>query len=171
MDPNPDWSPSFDLNEGFMDSTYDWSPFLDMHEAVLQTTPWRSPFASASGTQPTHASSELQQGNLAPDCGSSGVGTPQSFDQAIQTALASLDEEANPPNKHICFVPGCKKNQFTRGADLQRHIKTVHVRDEAFYCEVKGCRRHEHAIGGQRPFPRKDKMMEHMRTVHKNLRY
>ncbi|KAJ9669205.1 hypothetical protein H2201_000556 [Coniosporium apollinis] len=167
-----------------MDPNSDWSPFFDPNEAVMQT-PWRSPFASASGTQPTHASSELQQGHSAPDCSlaeagehvSSFVaqshtdGTPQPFDQAIQAALANLENEANPPNKHICFVPGCKKNQFTRGADLQRHIKTVHVRDEAFYCEVKGCRRHEHAIGGQRPFPRKDKMMEHMRTVHKNLRY
>ncbi|KAJ9666574.1 hypothetical protein H2201_003233 [Coniosporium apollinis] len=129
---NFDWPP-FDAHEGFMDPTDHWSPCLDMHERGMQT-----PFASASGSQPTHASSELHQGNFAPDCGSAGAGlrverlpqakearqdplvpcTPQPLAQAIQAALATLDNVANPPNLYICFVPGCKKNQFTRDADL-----------------------------------------------------
>ncbi|EON66889.1 hypothetical protein W97_06292 [Coniosporium apollinis CBS 100218] len=160
MELNFDWPP-LDAHEGVMNPTYDWSPFSDMHERDMQT-----PFASASDNQSTHAFSELQQGNLAPACSSAGTGTLQPLDQAIQAALAALDNAANPPNQHICFEPGCKKNQFTRDADLQRHIKTVHTRDEAFYCEVDGCPRSEVLHGVKKPFWRADKMKEHMRTVH-----
>ncbi|EON62017.1 hypothetical protein W97_01236 [Coniosporium apollinis CBS 100218] len=174
MEANFYWPPFSDLKEGSVGLTYDWSPSFDAHEGSMQTP--CSASASVSGTQPTSASSELQQGSyagavLGKNRDDKHFSTPQPFDQAIQAALANLENEASLLNQHICFVPGCKKNQFTREADLQRHIKTVHVRDEAFYCEVEGCPRHEHAPGGQRSFPRKDKMKEHMRTVHRNLGY
>lgn len=53
---------------------------------------------------------------------------------------------------------------FERYADLERHIRAVHNSDSAprFDCQVATCHRR-----GQYGFSRNDKMIEHLREVHK----
>jgi hypothetical protein len=54
---------------------------------------------------------------------------------------------------------------FKRKADLDRHRSVVHGRRTELYdCEVLGC----HRVGDY-GFTRKDKMVEHMREVHRSL--
>ena len=53
---------------------------------------------------------------------------------------------------------------FGRKADLERHIVAIHTRASAAMvdCDFPGCHRR-----GEYGFVRRDKMIEHMRDVHK----
>jgi hypothetical protein len=61
-----------------------------------------------------------------------------------------------------CGFPGCGST-FSRLPDLKRHYNGTHASEPIlFWCREAGCDR----SAGNRPFHRKDKMMEHMRTKH-----
>ena len=63
----------------------------------------------------------------------------------------------------MCFFDGCTKG-FGRSADLDRHQKQVHTREEArdkFYCDYQRCQRKDGAFG------RKDHFRDHFRDYHK----
>ncbi|KAK5731152.1 hypothetical protein LTR15_001090 [Elasticomyces elasticus] len=70
------------------------------------------------------------------------------------------------PNGHyMCLYPQCANaGLFARHADLQRHVQNVHNPETIQWvdCQHPGCHRR-----GQYGFSRKDKMVEHMREVHK----
>lgn len=62
----------------------------------------------------------------------------------------------------VCLYPGCHSAKlFTRSSDLARHMKSRHCRPE-FDCSVEGCNRK-----GEKGFPRKDKLGDHMRQKHR----
>ncbi|PVH77309.1 hypothetical protein DL98DRAFT_656855 [Cadophora sp. DSE1049] len=60
-----------------------------------------------------------------------------------------------------CSHPGCK-DTFPRKYELRRHEDGIHNPKVAVYCPVYGCKRVD------KPFPRADKFMEHMRK-HSNV--
>lgn len=64
-----------------------------------------------------------------------------------------------------CPFPRCNGKTFGRLYDYDRHHNGTHAeKPTVFWCDVVGCNRSE-AEGG-RPFPRKDKRNDHVRSVH-----
>lgn len=64
-----------------------------------------------------------------------------------------------------CVAPECTEKTLNRWPDLKRHYNGAHALDGAeHWCEVHGCRRSD--MNGGRPFPRKDKLNDHMRQAH-----
>ncbi|KAK0251729.1 hypothetical protein LTS09_013189 [Friedmanniomyces endolithicus] len=69
------------------------------------------------------------------------------------------------PQYYVCLYAQCATTgHFARHADLQRHVQVVHNPEslQRVACEFPGCHRR-----GQYGFSRKDKMVDHMREVHK----
>ena len=64
-----------------------------------------------------------------------------------------------------CDWPGCGK-AFTRKSDAARHHNSVHQLEKLFWCPVPGCIRSESFSGENRPFPRRDKLVSHMKNIH-----
>ncbi|TKA63954.1 hypothetical protein B0A55_09506 [Friedmanniomyces simplex] len=72
-----------------------------------------------------------------------------------------------PPTtgQYVCLYAQCANaRNFARYADLQRHVQVVHNPEtlQRVDCEYPGCHRK-----GEHGFSRKDKMVDHMREVHK----
>jgi hypothetical protein len=64
-----------------------------------------------------------------------------------------------------CPSSRCKHKAFTRWYDLRRHYDGTHANNgPVFWCQVHGCERSD--LEGGRPFPRKDKLSDHVRKVH-----
>jgi hypothetical protein len=63
-----------------------------------------------------------------------------------------------------CAEHGCYRRSFGRQAELRRHYYGAHTKKLAYWCEVAWCDRSQ-AIG-TRPFPRKDKLRAHVRSMH-----
>jgi hypothetical protein len=59
--------------------------------------------------------------------------------------------------KHRCVVSGCKAGAFGLRSDLQKHNKSVHLKEKDMHCTFATC---------GRCFSRKDHLDWHMRTVH-----
>ncbi|KXL43465.1 hypothetical protein M433DRAFT_961 [Acidomyces richmondensis BFW] len=95
---------------------------------------------------------------------SSGYTNPQCLQPSQQ------QQQQGHKSRYPCLFLGCQGNSsdeavvFSRAADLRRHIHIVHNREslELINCEVPGCLRK-----GLNGFTRKDKMIDHMREVHK----
>ena len=72
--------------------------------------------------------------------------------------------------KFKCSHPDCADEHFNRHADFRRHYSAFHeARPIQYFCSVSGCLRSREPSGrskGRSFGPRKDKMEEHMRTVH-----
>jgi len=97
------------------------------------------------------------------------------FTQAIALAHTgySDDVSSTPPRKKgvqcekiSCDWPECTRS-FRRQSDLVRHRDTIHQKKKKFWCTAPGCNRSESYGGLKRPFPRKDKLNEHVRNIHK----
>jgi len=66
----------------------------------------------------------------------------------------------------VCSEPQCYGRTFGRRQELVRHYNGAHAPPDAgnmFWCAVPGCDR------GVRPFPRKDKLNDHVRKVHMSM--
>ncbi|KAF1848356.1 uncharacterized protein K460DRAFT_353344 [Cucurbitaria berberidis CBS 394.84] len=73
--------------------------------------------------------------------------------------------------KFKCLHAGCDDLTFGRQADFKRHYENVHApRKLEYFCPTEGCSRSKKPANGKskgRSFNnRKDKMEEHVRTVH-----
>jgi hypothetical protein len=67
--------------------------------------------------------------------------------------------------KFKCLEPRCARKTFNRQAELRRHYDTIHApRKPEYWCRVASCQRSQ-ANGGY-PFPRRDKLRDHMRKIH-----
>ncbi|KXT14842.1 hypothetical protein AC579_4098 [Pseudocercospora musae] len=64
---------------------------------------------------------------------------------------------------YYCLYQGCEHGS-KRKADLDRHVQVTHLRESLILvdCQYVGCDRK-----GKYGFTRKDKMVDHMRDVHK----
>jgi hypothetical protein len=63
--------------------------------------------------------------------------------------------------------PGClqadgRPTSVTHEDDLSRHMQRHSPHRQLYPCSVGGCKR-----GGENGLPRRDKLLEHMREVHK----
>lgn len=93
-------------------------------------------------------------------------------------ALTSSDAPSDPVigqvtrlGKFKCLVSGCDDLTFGRQADFKRHYENVHTpRKIEYFCPEEGCSRSRRPANGKskgRSFnSRRDKMEEHVRTVH-----
>jgi hypothetical protein len=64
-----------------------------------------------------------------------------------------------------CGAPGCAGKTFGRWYDFKRHFNGAHATVRAVYwCPAHGCARGE-AVG-ERPFPRKNKVNDHVEAMH-----
>jgi hypothetical protein len=67
--------------------------------------------------------------------------------------------------KFKCNHANCEYRTFSRPAELKRHYTTTHAsRKPALWCPFATCERS--AIIGIKPFPRKDKLKDHIRQRH-----
>jgi hypothetical protein len=79
-------------------------------------------------------------------------------DTVIGTALKN--------GRFKCAAQGCGSKSFNRLPELRRHYNTVHAaKKPEFWCDVQCCTRS--AAAGSRPFHRRYRLMDHMRTMHK----
>ncbi|RMZ33341.1 hypothetical protein D0859_02521 [Hortaea werneckii] len=92
---------------------------------------------------------------------------PTGYQQPQQPTVQP--QSTNGPPQYPCLHTRCAAGQisFTRYADLQRHINSFHNRDLVTCTYVdpttgKPCHRR-----GEYGFTRRDKMIGHMRAVHK----
>lgn len=69
--------------------------------------------------------------------------------------------------QYRCRFAGCE-DTFGRLPDFTRHYDGRHAHQgPTFWCPEQGCPRSEG--NGGKPFPRKDKMMDHMQKIHKRI--
>ncbi|KAE9364065.1 hypothetical protein N431DRAFT_423163 [Stipitochalara longipes BDJ] len=63
-----------------------------------------------------------------------------------------------------CPIAGCSHSEpFDKKPDLDRHVKSIHE-GSSFVCPIESC--DASTVG----FPRKDKLVQHMRETHNNVR-
>lgn len=69
-----------------------------------------------------------------------------------------------------CSHPDCRRRTFGRWGEFNRHYNGSHASDKTvFWCPVAGCSRSEAKGTSNRPFPRKDRMMDHVMKIHGSL--
>lgn len=67
--------------------------------------------------------------------------------------------------RFMCPHRQCVRKSFARLAELKRHYEGAHApRKHTFWCHVPSCKRSRGV--GQRSFPRKDKLKDHVRMAH-----
>lgn len=75
--------------------------------------------------------------------------------------------------KFKCSDPECEDLRFGRQADFKRHFTNTHAdRVLEFFCPIRGCERSKNPVKrskGRSFGGRKDKMQEHVQTVHHKL--
>jgi hypothetical protein len=80
--------------------------------------------------------------------------------------VCAVHATTNP--KHFvfhCIHPRCHGRTFTRWYHFDRHYNGAHAAEKTvFWCPVRGCSRSEGGTG--RPFPRRDKMIDHAAKMH-----
>ncbi|KAF2854096.1 DUF339-domain-containing protein [Plenodomus tracheiphilus IPT5] len=86
---------------------------------------------------------------------------PEIGDARFHTIGYVCDEE-DKEYVFKCGDLGCSDKSFGRWTDLKRHYEGAHAvaRRATFWCAVQGCDRSE--AFGDRPFPRKDKLADHL---------
>lgn len=62
-----------------------------------------------------------------------------------------------------CSITGCSVGPFGKRSDVNRHVASIHSKS-GFFCPIESC---QSMTTG---FPRKDKLVKHMREVHDNVR-
>ena len=110
-----------------------------------------------------------------------GHSPPHSQQQVRRRRRRTSSLQEGPPDpvighvtqsgKYTCVNPGCNGITFGRQADFKRHVGNTHEPQKLeYFCPEDGCARSKRPTGGKskgRSFNnRKDKMEEHLRTVH-----
>ncbi|KAF2821707.1 hypothetical protein CC86DRAFT_386092 [Ophiobolus disseminans] len=139
---------------------YDVTMSLDMRS--LQDEEMASYHSSKSST-PSVASSWLDDPPryLSDARGSSNLYTidPTSLSAHSGAHGETRAVETSRPRRRAVECSKCSKT-FGRSVDLRRHMLSRHEELLQFWCKVPHCTR------GGRPFPRKDKLADHVRKVH-----
>jgi hypothetical protein len=107
-----------------------------------------------------HKTALLQSWNGLTTCG-----WPKCSSSRVFKDKCALNEHIT--NIHVtplcCSIAGCSVGPFGKKSDLNRHIAAIHGKP-GFFCPVESC---ESRTAG---FPRKDKLVKHMRDEHDNVR-
>jgi len=74
----------------------------------------------------------------------------------VSTATTTLTRSTT---RYICA--DCPST-FSRKTDRDRHASSLHGAGPKFYCQIQGCR------FGIQGFPRRDKLVDHMRKGHRD---
>lgn len=112
---------------------------------------------------------------------SSSTATPTAA-TTVQNTLTSQATGGDPVigqvtlgGRFTCLSKICRDDEtltFNRHADFKRHYTNMHARKlTEYFCPEKGCHRSRHPADGKkgRSFKgRRDKMKEHVKTVHDN---
>lgn len=54
---------------------------------------------------------------------------------------------STPSPEYVCLYDGCRQKAFRRSADLDRHIKHVHLKPpDVYFCDYSRCPRSERAV-------------------------
>ncbi|KAK7697827.1 hypothetical protein SLS64_013159 [Diaporthe eres] len=54
---------------------------------------------------------------------------------------------STPSPEYVCLYDGCRQKAFRRSADLDRHIKHVHLKPpDVYFCDYNRCPRSEKAV-------------------------
>jgi len=84
----------------------------------------------------------------------------------LQVTISNQDNHVSGSRtRHICQWYACRSS-FSRKADLQRHIDTVHLKLGLHHCQVDGCSK---GFGQWKGYSRLDKLQEHMRKKHSEV--
>ncbi|KAH7392064.1 hypothetical protein DE146DRAFT_129410 [Phaeosphaeria sp. MPI-PUGE-AT-0046c] len=97
------------------------------------------------------------------------LGRVHSFPGAIETPTVCAVQPTDNPHVFVfsCTSPQCGARTFTRWYDFSRHYNGRHATEKTtFWCPIAGCTRSEG--NGNRGFPRKDKMMDHVSSMHRH---
>ncbi|KAH7070566.1 hypothetical protein BKA63DRAFT_555667 [Paraphoma chrysanthemicola] len=97
----------------------------------------------------------------------SSICPPSSSSSSSSSSDVCTVRATNNPRVFVfrCSLPRCRRRTFGRWCDFDRHYNGAHAAVKTvFWCPVADCPRNEDE--GTRPFPRKDKMMDHARKVH-----
>ncbi|KAH7350405.1 hypothetical protein BKA66DRAFT_541164 [Pyrenochaeta sp. MPI-SDFR-AT-0127] len=91
--------------------------------------------------------------------------TPTGGATVLEDALAAIGIVLRN-GKFKCNEVQCANKTFSRPAELKRHHNTAHAaRKPEFWCAIPSCKRSA-AIEGGTPFPREDKLRDHVQKVH-----
>ena len=146
-----------------IDNQQPWSPYSRTYEPVKQeTSPYNTQlyhntssellpglYTAASGTLPPHETWPTPYASMEPPSPSS----PMDASPSTKSASTSSGKRAL-----TCDVPGCtSRTTFTRAADLNRHMTTIHA-EKRFHCD------YSRSCG--RSFSRRDHLTEHLRSFH-----
>jgi hypothetical protein len=96
-------------------------------------------------------------------------GTPQHVIPLIPASVANVCAVQAINNGRgfvfFCLYPKCQGKKYGRWYDFNRHYNGAHAPEKtAFWCRVAECNRSEGSRN--RPFPRRDKMMDHAAKMH-----
>ena len=97
---------------------------------------------------------------------SPSIDSPFISNTTMKTSIASM-YSTDEPDAYIfqCDDSACKQRTFNRWYDFRRHYNGAHATAPTVYwCESTGCPRSK-AVG-DRPFPRKDKLNDHIQAIH-----
>jgi hypothetical protein len=92
--------------------------------------------------------------------------TPNAQNEEEKMPIAKVfDTEGSHELWHKCCSLECGHKKYGRWSDFKRHHDGAHATNKPkHWCQVEGCKRSEADNG--RPFRRKDKLKEHVQTVH-----
>ena len=86
------------------------------------------------------------------------------YNPSLSQGPQPLSGSSSVKDQYICHAPGCNQKVFGRSADLERHIKMIHVSEDKrrkYICDYKKCDRYH------KPFYRQDHFRDHLRNQHK----
>ncbi|KAI5359064.1 putative Zinc finger C2H2-type [Septoria linicola] len=141
-----------------------YSPNNTMSDSKYYSTRLIAP--NGYGAVPSPSSSYGSSYYGSPSSAYQAYGSPSSPYQPYNNPVSySAPPASTPPTvEYCCLMSGCNY-AAKRNADLERHYKSMHSAPssiEMFDCQVSGCHR-----TGNYGFKRRDKMVDHMREVHK----
>ncbi|RYN71557.1 hypothetical protein AA0117_g9434 [Alternaria alternata] len=90
--------------------------------------------------------------------------TTDSQNPQERVPIGVIYSNGGPGDQFVCSDPTCSGITFNRVPDLKRHHSSLHDRGKQFWCPVDDCSRSKNGNG--KPFPRKDKMSDHLEAVH-----
>ncbi|KAL3470116.1 hypothetical protein BJX99DRAFT_240108 [Aspergillus californicus] len=112
---------------------------------------WNSSYVSSTPVPEWHTNPAL---SVLPGNTAGGQSIAATRDYPYQ----AIDHAPPGPLLYQCRWQGCRSTTlFRREHDLLRHLKSIHIRPDAYVCDIGGCRQ---------TFGRRDHLLQHRRRRH-----